>query len=110
MTDTNRIMIALDFSTEEEVWQLLHRLEGEQLYVKVGMELFYSLGASFIYKLKVSGHQIFLDLKLHDIPNTVGKAMKAIAKLNVDMINVHASGGSAMLHRAMDGLESGTPM
>lgn len=102
------IIIALDFSSGEEAKQFLNRLPEEKLFVKVGMELFYSAGLTFIDELKSSGHQIFLDLKLHDIPNTVEKAMRALARLGVDLVNVHAAGGSEMMKRAREGLEAGT--
>lgn len=89
--------------------QFLSYFKEEHLYVKVGMELFYKEGASFIQWLKEEGHDIFLDLKCHDIPNTVYSAMKVIAGLNVDMVNVHAAGGQEMMEAALRGLEEGTP-
>ncbi|WP_096199290.1 orotidine-5'-phosphate decarboxylase [Bacillus sp. FJAT-45350] len=102
------VIIALDFSSEKEVTNFLTPFEGENLYVKVGMELFYSTGPALIEKLKDRGHNVFLDLKLHDIPNTVNKAMKALARLDIDIVNVHAAGGSAMMKAAREGLEAGT--
>ena len=83
-------IIALDFESKEKVSFL--DLFDEPLYVKVGMELFYQTGPELISDIKARGHRIFLDLKLHDIPNTVGKAMEGLAKLEVDMVNVHAAG------------------
>lgn len=106
MTDS-RICIALDFQTKEEVQQFLSKFDNEKLYVKVGMELFYGEGIAMIKMIKEMGHNIFLDLKLHDIPNTVKSAMKQLAKLDVDMVNVHASGSIAMMKAAIDGLEEG---
>lgn len=102
------LIIALDFPSSVEVNTFLTKFEEEKLFVKVGMELFYQEGPSIIYSLKEKGHSVFLDLKLHDIPNTVGSAMKGIARLGVDIINVHAAGGSAMMNSAIEGLEAGT--
>ncbi|OLO40825.1 orotidine 5'-phosphate decarboxylase [Alkalihalophilus pseudofirmus] len=103
------VMIALDFSSTDAVEEFLSKMPNESLFLKVGMELFYSSGVSLIHQLKERGHQIFLDLKLHDIPNTVEKGMKALARLNVDIVNVHAAGGSEMMKRALEGLHAGTP-
>lgn len=103
----SRICIALDFQTKEEVENFLDQFQDEKLYVKVGMELFYGEGIEMIKAIKERGHKIFLDLKLHDIPNTVKSAMKQLAKLDVDMINVHASGSVAMMKAAIDGLNEG---
>ncbi|WP_208558701.1 orotidine-5'-phosphate decarboxylase [Marinilactibacillus kalidii] len=104
----NKPIIALDFSTIEEVQGLLRHFGHERLNVKVGMELFYQEGKKIIYYLKESGHDVFLDIKLHDIPTTVQKAMKGLAGLGVDMINVHAAGGTQMIEAAKEGLLSGT--
>lgn len=101
-------IIALDFPTLAEVDHFLQTFAGEILYVKVGMELYYSAGPRVIEQIKAAGHHIFLDLKLHDIPNTVKRAMKALARLEVDMVNVHASGGLKMMEAALEGLEAGT--
>lgn len=103
----SRICIALDFQTKEEVENFLDQFQDEKLYVKVGMELFYGEGIEMIKAIKERGHKIFLDLKLHDIPNTVKSAMKQLAKLDVDMVNVHASGSIAMMKAAIDGLNEG---
>ncbi len=103
----SRICIALDFQNKEEVKKFLDKFENEKLYVKVGMELFYGEGIEMIKLIKERGPKIFLDLKLHDIPNTVKSAMKQLAKLDVDMINVHASGSVAMMKAAIEGLEAG---
>ena len=101
-------VIALDFPNKELTLQFLRKFENEQLAVKVGMELFYGEGPSIITEIKELGHDIFLDLKLHDIPNTVGKAMERVASLGVNMINVHAAGGRKMMEYALEGLEKGT--
>lgn len=107
-THKNLPIIALDFPNREEAQQFLKNFDGEQLFVKVGMELYYQAGAEFLKALKDKGHLIFLDLKLHDIPNTVHRAMKVLAGLSVDMVNVHAAGGSEMMKAALHGLEEGT--
>lgn len=104
----NSLIIALDFPTKSQVMDFLKPFEQEQLFVKVGMELFYSEGPAIIEELKKQGHQIFLDLKLHDIPNTVKSSMKVLAGLGCDLVNVHAAGGSEMMNAAIEGLESGT--
>ncbi|MBD3106792.1 orotidine-5'-phosphate decarboxylase [Bacillus sp. AGMB 02131] len=102
------LIIALDFNSLEEVTAFLDQFQEEKLFVKVGMELFYSAGPSIITEIKKRGHQIFLDLKLHDIPNTVKQAMKVLAKLDVDLVNVHAAGGKWMMEAALAGLQEGT--
>ncbi|CYU75958.1 orotidine-5'-phosphate decarboxylase [Streptococcus suis] len=100
-----RPIIALDFAGKEEVQSFLEQFQpDEKLYVKVGMELYYAEGPGIINYLKGCGHSIFLDLKLHDIPNTVESAMKVLAKLGVDMTNVHAAGGVEMMRAARRGL------
>ena len=106
MSDS-KVCIALDFKTKADVENFLKQFEGEKLYVKVGMELFYGQGIEMVEMIKKMGHKIFLDLKLHDIPNTVKSAMRQLAKLDVDMINVHASGGVEMMKAAIEGLEEG---
>lgn len=103
----NSPIIALDFASVEEVYPFLTPFE-ESLFVKVGMELYLQEGPSIVYKLKEMGHDVFLDLKLHDIPNTVGQAMKGLARLGADLVNVHAAGGEAMMIAAREGLEAGT--
>lgn len=100
-----RPIIALDFASKVEVQSFLEQFPAhEKLYVKVGMELYYAEGPSIISYLKDCGHSIFLDLKLHDIPNTVESAMRVLAKLGVDMTNVHAAGGLEMMKAARRGL------
>ncbi len=99
-----RIMVALDFPSAEAAEKLLEQIRGIPCYIKVGMELFYAAGPQFLTKLKKNGHRIFLDLKLHDIPNTVKGAARSIARLGVDMFNVHAAGGGKMMEAALDGV------
>jgi orotidine-5'-phosphate decarboxylase len=107
----NRPVIALDFSGMSEVKTFLTQFEtDEQLYVKVGMELFYAAGPDVIKYIKSLGHDVFLDLKLHDIPNTVKSAMKVIRHLGVDLTNVHAAGGVEMMSEALDGLAGSTKL
>ena len=106
---TNRPIIALDFASKNEVVTFLEKFpKNELLFVKVGMELFYQEGPEIIRWLDGLGHAIFLDLKLHDIPNTVEKAMTGIAKLGVAITNVHAAGGVDMMVAAKNGLIKGT--
>ncbi|MGG2084901.1 orotidine-5'-phosphate decarboxylase [Lysinibacillus pakistanensis] len=101
-------ILALDFPGEKEVFDFLKQFN-ETLFVKIGMELYMQEGPDIVRKIKDLGHDIFLDLKLHDIPNTVGSAMKGLAKLGVDLVNVHAAGGRPMMEAALEGLEAGTP-
>lgn len=101
------VIIACDFKDKEETLNFLSKLKGETPFLKIGMELFYREGAPLVRELKGRGHKIFLDLKLHDIPTTVEKAMRNLASLNVDMTNVHAAGGIKMMQGAMNAL-SGT--
>ena len=100
------VIIALDFKNFEDTKAFIDQFE-ESLYVKVGMELFYAEGPQIIKYLKDKNHKIFLDLKLHDIPNTVKSAMKNLARLGVDMVNVHAAGTVPMMKAAMEGLNEG---
>lgn len=104
----NKPIIALDFSTEKEVSKFLDLFSNQHLNLKVGMELFYQQGPAIVYDLKEAGHDVFLDIKLHDIPTTVKKAMTGIARLGVDMINLHAAGGKSMMEEAREGLDIGT--
>lgn len=101
-----RLIVALDFSTADEVFSFLERVP-QVRYVKVGMELFYAAGSPLLEALKNRGYRIFLDLKLHDIPNTVGRTIAVLARFGVDMINVHAAGGREMMMRAREGVERG---
>ena len=104
------VIVALDFKSANDVYSFLDKFDGKKLFVKIGMELFYAEGPEIVREIKKRGHKIFLDLKLHDIPNTVMKAMASLSKLDVDMCNLHASGGSEMMKAALKGLtrEDGT--
>ena len=102
----SKTIIALDFSTKDEVLAFLRQFP-EPVYVKIGMELTYGSGLDIIREVQKMGHRIFLDLKLNDIPNTVRGGMKNLARLGVDIINVHAAGGVEMMKAAMQGLEEG---
>lgn len=104
----NLPIIALDFASAEETLAFLAPFQQEPLFVKVGMELFYQEGPSIVKQLKERNCELFLDLKLHDIPTTVNKAMKRLAGLGVDLVNVHAAGGKKMMQAALEGLEEGT--
>ncbi len=104
------VIIACDFSSKEQTLAFLNRFEGRKPFVKIGMELFYAEGPEIVREIKRRGHKIFLDLKLHDIPNTVKKAMAVLSRLDVDMCNVHAAGTVEMMRYAIEGLtrEDGT--
>lgn len=102
----NKTIVALDFSTREEVMNFLKGFN-EPIYVKIGMELTYACGLDIVKDVRAMGHHIFLDLKLHDIPNTVKGGMKNLAKLDVDIVNVHCAGGVAMMKAAVEGLKEG---
>lgn len=101
------VIIACDFPTRADTLAFLRRFPSEKPYVKVGMQLFYGEGPDIVREIKGLGHPVFLDLKLHDIPNTVEKAMENLARLKVDMVNVHAAGTRAMMEAAKRGLASG---
>jgi orotidine-5'-phosphate decarboxylase len=101
------VIIACDFSNKDDVMEFLSKFSGESLYLKIGMELFYGEGPEIIREIKKQGHKIFLDLKLHDIPNTVMKTMKVLSDLDIDMCNVHASGTISMMEAALKGLTRG---
>ena len=98
------VIIALDFPTAREVYDFLGLFQQEKPFVKIGMELFYAEGPQIVREIKARGHQIFLDLKLHDIPNTVKRAMKVLSALDVDMVNLHAAGTIDMMKAALEGL------
>ncbi len=104
------VIIACDFASKEQVFDFLSKFKEEKPFVKIGMELFNAEGPDIVREIKRRGHKIFLDLKLHDIPNTVKKAMAVLSRLDVDMTNVHASGTIAMMEAALEGLtrEDGT--
>ena len=104
------VIIALDFPSAEKTYEFLDKFTGRKPFVKIGMELFYAEGPGIVKEIKNRGHKIFLDLKLHDIPNTVKGGMQSLRDLGVDMTNVHASGGIKMMKAAAEGLtrEDGT--
>lgn len=104
MISAEKIIVALDTQDSIKLKELLKQLSGHKVWVKVGMELFYSLGPEVIYQAKELGFKVFLDLKLHDIPNTVGQSLKSLSALPIDMVNVHASGGKEMMERAVQAL------
>lgn len=97
-----RVMVALDVDNPEKALQLADQLEGSGCWLKVGMELYYAAGAGIIQELKQKGFPIFLDLKLHDIPNTVGRAVRVLARYGADMLTIHCSGGYEMMARAVE--------
>ncbi len=98
------VIIACDFSSAEQTFAFLDKFTGKKPFVKIGMELFYAEGPSIVRELKARGHKIFLDLKLHDIPNTVKKSMAVLSRLDVDMCNLHAAGTVRMMQAAIEGL------
>ena len=98
------VIIACDFKGKDEVFAFLDKFTDEKPYLKIGMELFYAEGPEIVREIKRRGHKIFLDLKLHDIPNTVKKSMAVLSRLDVDMCNLHASGTKAMMEAALEGL------
>ena len=98
------VILACDFSSAEETLSFLDGFTGRKPFVKIGMELFYAAGPEIVREIKKRGHRVFLDLKLHDIPNTVGKAMAVLSALDTDIVNLHAAGGSAMMRAAVKGL------
>ena len=98
------VIIACDFSSAEQVFAFLDKFTGKKPFVKIGMELFYAEGPSIVREIKARGHKIFLDLKLHDIPNTVKKSMNVLSRLDVDLCNLHAAGTINMMKAAIEGL------
>ena len=98
------VIIACDFSSKEQVLDFLDKFQGRKPFVKIGMELFYAEGPEIVKEIKKRGHKIFLDLKLHDIPNTVKKSMNVLSRLDVDMTNLHAAGTISMMEAALEGL------
>ena len=104
------VIVACDFASAEQTFALLDKFTGRKPFVKIGMELFYAEGPEIVRQIKARGHKIFLDLKLHDIPNTVKKAMAVLRNLDVDITNLHAAGTTAMMQGALEGLtrEDGT--
>ena len=104
------VIIACDFSSKDDVMRFLRKFSRRKPFVKIGMELFYSEGPGIVREIKERGHRIFLDLKLHDIPNTVKKTMSVLSSIGADICNLHAAGGSEMMKAAVEGLtrEDGT--
>ena len=98
------VIIACDFDSAEKTFAFLDKFEGKKPFVKIGMELYYAEGPSIVKEIKRRGHKIFLDLKLHDIPNTVKKGMAVLSRLDVDMTNLHAAGTKRMMQAAIEGL------
>ena len=98
------VIIACDFASREATLSFLDQFTGKKPFIKIGMELYYAEGPQIVKDLKARGHKIFLDLKLHDIPNTVKKSMAVLSRLDVDMTNLHASGTKAMMEAALEGL------
>ena len=98
------VIIACDFASAEDTFRFLDKFEGKKPFVKIGMELYYAEGPAIVREIKRRGHKIFLDLKLHDIPNTVKKAMSVLSHLDVDMTNLHAAGTKRMMEAAIEGL------
>ena len=104
------VIVACDFASAEQTFAFLDQFTGRKPFVKIGMELYYAEGPEIVRQIKARGHKIFLDLKLHDIPNTVKKAMAVLRNLDVDITNLHAAGATAMMEGALEGLtrEDGT--
>ena len=98
------VIVACDFSSAQQVFEFLDKFTGRKPFVKIGMELFYAEGPEIVKEIKLRGHKIFLDLKLHDIPNTVKKSMAVLSRLDVDMTNLHAAGTVSMMEAAIEGL------
>lgn len=98
------VIVALDFASSQQVFTFLDQFTEEKPFVKIGMELYYAEGPAIVREIKRRGHKIFLDLKLHDIPNTVKKGMAVLSRLDVDMVNLHAAGTKAMMEAALEGL------
>ena len=98
------VIIACDFSSKEQVFEFLDKFQDKKPFIKIGMELFYAEGPEIVKEIKKRGHKIFLDLKLHDIPNTVKKSMNVLSRLDVDMTNLHAAGTITMMQAALEGL------
>ena len=98
------VIVACDFSSAEQVFSFLDQFTGRKPFVKIGMELYYAEGPAIVREIKKRGHKIFLDLKLHDIPNTVKKSMAVLSRLDVDICNLHAAGTTAMMQAALEGL------
>lgn len=103
---SGRLMVALDYPDADQASELVRKLEGIPCYMKVGMQLFYTAGPDFVRSLKEKGYSVFLDVKMHDIPNTVKGGSHSVTRLGVDMFNVHAAGGVSMMQAAKAGAEA----
>lgn len=101
-----KVMVALDYPDAAAAEKLIEELKGIPCYIKVGLQLFYAAGPSFVVSLKERGYYVFLDIKMHDIPNTVKGGANSVARLGIDMFNIHAAGGSAMLEAALEGVDA----
>lgn len=101
---SKNVIIACDFPGEDEVFGFLSKFGFRRPFVKIGMELFYACGPDIVRRLKANGNKIFLDVKVHDIPNTIKRTMSVLSRLDMDIVNLHAAGGSAMMCAALDGL------
>lgn len=106
MIPTKKIIVALDVSDEQKLHGLMDSFKGHEVWTKIGMEVFYAMGPKVIHEAKNRGFKVFLDLKLHDIPNTVEKGIASLCKLPIDMVNVHAAGGSEMMKRAAEAVKN----
>jgi orotidine-5'-phosphate decarboxylase len=106
MIPADKIIVALDTNDEVKLQNLLNSLSGEKIWVKIGMEAFYAFGPDVVFKAKNMGFKVFLDLKLHDIPNTVAQGLKSLGRLPVDMMNVHAAGGREMMLKSYEAVSS----
>jgi orotidine-5'-phosphate decarboxylase len=104
MIPADKIIVALDTQDPQKLRQLLGDLSGEKIWVKIGMEVFYSMGPDVVMMAKDLGLKVFLDLKLHDIPNTVAQGLKSLSRLPIDMINVHAAGGKEMMEKSFEAI------
>lgn len=104
MIPADKIIVALDTQDPQKLQQLLKDLSGEKIWVKIGMEVFYSMGPDVVLKAKDLGFKVFLDLKLHDIPNTVAQGLKSLSRLPIDMVNVHAAGGKEMMEKSFEAI------
>ena len=103
---SDKIMVALDVSVKSKALELLNELSGHKIWIKIGMEAYYSFGPDIIHETSKKGFKVFLDLKLHDIPNTVEKSIMALTKLPINMINIHAAGGSEMMRKASEAIRN----
>jgi orotidine-5'-phosphate decarboxylase len=104
MISADKIIVALDINDSDKLGHMLKELSGQKIWVKIGMEVFYSRGPDVVFMAKDLGFKVFLDLKLHDIPNTVAQGLKSLCRLPIDMVNVHAAGGREMLEKSFEAI------